>query len=110
MSTWGSIRARDDGTETTVRLSGEIDASLREESTRALERAVAAGLPVGLDLRDVRFMDSTGIGFLLRCMRVCAQHGLPCELREVPEPVRGTLRVLGVEGALGIVPTQGPRA
>lgn len=109
MSTWGSIRTCHDGTGTTVLLAGEIDASLREESVRALDRAVAAGLPVGLNLRDVRFMDSTGIGFLLRCMRVCAQQGLPCTLQEVPDPVRGTLRVLGVEGALGVVPTQAPR-
>ncbi len=109
MSSWGSIRTSQDGTATTVMLAGEIDASLRAESATALERAVAAGLPVGLNLRDVRFMDSTGIGFLLRCMRVCAQQGLPCTLLEVPEPVHGTLRVLGVEGALGMVPTQGPR-
>lgn len=106
MSSWGSIRTCHDGTVTTVVLAGEIDASLREESIAALERAVAAGLPVGLDLRDVRFMDSTGIGFLLRWMRVCAQQGLPCTMLEVPEPVRGTLRMLGVEGALGMVPTQ----
>jgi anti-sigma B factor antagonist len=109
MSSWGTIRTRDDGTVTTVSLVGEIDASLREESATALERAVAAGLPVGLNLRDVRFMDSTGIGFLLSWMRVCAQQGLTCTLQDVPDPVRGTLRVLGVEGALGMVPTQGPR-
>lgn len=109
MSSWGSIRASRDGAATTVVLAGEIDASLREESARALAVAVAAGLPVGLNLRAVRFMDSSGIGFLLRYMRVCAQQGLPCTLLEVPDPVRETLRILGVEGALGMVPTQAPR-
>lgn len=109
MRTTGTIRACADGAVTTVTLTGEIDAALGDESASALAWATAAGLPVHLDLADVAFLDSTGVGFLLDCRRVCTAHGLPCSLRNVPARVAGTLRILGLEGLLTVVPAQSTR-
>lgn len=109
MRTTGTIRAHDDGTVTTVTLAGEIDAALSEESASALAWAAAAGLPMRLDLADVLFLDSTGVGFLLDCHRACTARGVPCTLSNVPDRVSGTLRILGLERLLTIVPAQATR-
>jgi len=62
-----SITVQGDETLTVVRLAGEIDASLREEASRALAELLTRRTAVVVDLGQVRFIDSTGIAFLLQC-------------------------------------------
>ncbi|WP_432488688.1 STAS domain-containing protein [Kineococcus sp. SYSU DK018] len=55
-----------DAGETRVLLSGEVDATLGAELSTACAAVLARDLPVVVDVRDVAFMDSTGVGFLAR--------------------------------------------
>ncbi|NAZ85802.1 STAS domain-containing protein [Kineococcus indalonis] len=52
--------------ETRVLLSGEVDATLSAELSTACAAVLARQRPVVVDVRDVAFMDSTGVGFLAR--------------------------------------------
>ncbi|WP_337059573.1 STAS domain-containing protein [Kineococcus sp. G2] len=52
--------------ETRVLLSGEVDATLGAELSTACAAVLARHLPVVVDVGDVAFMDSTGVGFLAR--------------------------------------------
>lgn len=99
-----SITVQDDGTVTTVRLSGEIDVSTRDAGRRAVAAAAAGGLPVVLDLREVEFIDSSGVAFLLQCHRACTSAGLDCRLRDVPRQAEVVLTVLGLRDVLPVVP------
>jgi anti-sigma B factor antagonist len=51
---------------TVIRLSGEIDLALDEDLNVAARAAVDADRPVQLDLREVTFMDSTGLRLIGR--------------------------------------------
>ncbi|HEY0216970.1 MAG TPA: STAS domain-containing protein [Cellulomonas sp.] len=104
MSRAGSITAHDDGAVTTVTLEGEIDAALHEECRQTVACAVAAGLPVELDLGAVRFLDSTGVELLLQHHLACERMGLACTLRHVPDRVCATLALLGLDRFFTIEP------
>lgn len=99
-----TITTRQDGSVTILRMSGEIDAALRDQASHALGTALTIGFPVVLDLQDVRFIDSSGIAFLLQCHRSCAQIGLTCSVRNLPEQVEAVLTLLGMREVLHVEP------
>lgn len=99
--TVGTITAYVDGSTTVVVLSSEIDATMRDQASSALADAVRGGVPVVADLRDVDFLDSSGVAFLLQCRRACAELGVGFSLRNVPPRAAEVLRVLGLDAVLG---------
>lgn len=69
----------------TFKLEPEVDRLLAETGARRLV----------LDLAEVRFIDSAGVGALLSIRERTEQLGVELILANVPEPVR---RVLGLTG------------
>jgi anti-sigma B factor antagonist len=82
----------------TLRVSGEIDLGtapqLREAALEALRHH---GSDLRLDLRDVHFMDSTGIEVLLATRRRAALEGGSLTLVRPSRPVQRILQVTGVD-------------
>ncbi|WP_432574905.1 STAS domain-containing protein [Kineococcus sp. SYSU DK005] len=72
--------------ETRVLLSGEVDATLSGELSTACAAVLAREKPVVVDVRDVAFMDSTGVGFLARLASRSARQ--PVVLLHPPPVVR----------------------
>lgn len=95
-----SITVDRDRTHVVVRLSGEIDVSLRDQAGAALATVASAGLPVVLDLADALFVGATGLVFVVRCRRVCAEAGQPFVVRDVPLAVARVFAALGLQDAL----------
>lgn len=91
-----SITTSDDGSVMTVRLTGEVDATLRREATRALAAVRSSTLPVVVDLSAVSFIDSTGVGLLVQCHKACLETGTTCTLRGTPRRVERVLSALGL--------------
>lgn len=64
------VTSRDVGARTVVEVAGEIDVSsadaLRDELSRVLERERT---DLVIDLREVQFMDSTGLGVLVGTLK-----------------------------------------
>jgi anti-sigma B factor antagonist len=87
-----------------VRLSGEIDIStspsLRHVVQELLETDIEA---IVLDLSDVQFMDSTGVGVLVAGHRRAAALGVVLSLRH-PTPIVG--KVLALTGVDQLVPVE----
>jgi anti-sigma B factor antagonist len=77
----------------TLNLEGDIDVSVADqlgaEATQALDAAESSGLVV--DMQNVKFIDSTGLGALVRLRKNAAARGIPLRLRNVPPQ---TLRVM----------------
>ncbi|HEY2669813.1 MAG TPA: STAS domain-containing protein [Rugosimonospora sp.] len=91
-----------DGSDVTVLVRGELDmtgaARLRETFTSLLNSGTAR--TVGLDLRGLTFIDSTGIGTLVVARRICTQVGVRLHLIAVSPFAARVLSVTGVMEAL----------
>ncbi len=96
----GTIGAEETAAGTVVRLTGEIDGALRQQADAAVAVAVAAARPVVLDAAGIRFIDSTGIAFLVRCATACTRAGLDVRLLDPPDHLVALLRMLGLDGLL----------
>jgi anti-sigma B factor antagonist len=77
----------------TLNLEGDIDVSVADqlatESASALDAAESSELVV--DMQNVKFIDSTGLGALVRLRKNAAARGVSLRLRNVPPQ---TLRVM----------------
>ena len=74
-------------------LRGEIDSTLRDDVHRAIVRVERSGLPVVIEARDVTFIDSSGLAFLLHLRKVVRG---PVVLEEPAMPVVEMLSAVGL--------------
>lgn len=93
----GGITVTEGPQTTTARLWGEIDEALRDQASSALVRALDRGLPVVIETREVSFIDSTGIAFLIQFCRIGQEEGLRVTLAEPPPLVTDVLTMLGLQ-------------
>lgn len=92
-------RSDHDGS-TLVHIEGEIDLSTAPQFERELMESAGNGAPLIVDLGDVDFMDSTGIGVLVRTSKKIAQQASSMSLVCAKGPVRKVLEVSGLDGVI----------
>ena len=85
-------------------LHGEIDLAVRVPLMRALNEIAVTGSRVVVDMHDVSFLDSTGIGALART----ASEGSDVVVLNPKPAVRRALEVSGVDGIIQIVTDDEP--
>ena len=95
----------DSGDDTTVRLSGELDISTAAELERLLSDLAVPDGPgrIVIDLRDLRFMDSTGLRLLVTADLRLRREGRELALIPGPEPVHRVFRLAMLEERLTFV-------
>jgi anti-sigma B factor antagonist len=87
-----------------IALRGEVDYTTAQqfrEEVSALLRSAAARILV-IDLKEVSFLDSTGVGTLVVASRICADCGVTMLLRDVNPFIARLFTVLGVSDVLGV--------
>jgi anti-sigma B factor antagonist len=92
------VTAFDRSHEHSISATGEIDVASAPELRRALLERIDAsdkGERVVLDLREVSFIDSTGLGVLVGARRRAIDHGTQLILANPRPP---TLRVIDITG------------
>lgn len=62
----GSVTVRTSPTRSRLVLAGEVDMSLAEELSAAVDNVLALAMPVDVLVRDVTFLDSSGLSKLVR--------------------------------------------
>ncbi len=73
----------------TARLSGDLDIVTSEDAKRELAQLVDDGVTtLTLDLGDVGFVDSSGLGVLVALHRHAEAKGAAFVVRSVPPPVQ----------------------
>lgn len=92
----GGIEVIDAVPRSTVRLWGDVDASLRDQASHAMVTLIKRGGPFVIDLEAVSFIDSSGLAFMLQLHRVSADEGTATVLRNPPVIVLELLDVLGL--------------
>jgi anti-sigma B factor antagonist len=75
-----------------VRLEGEIDISAVEHVVHEIARAAAMSDDIIIDLKDVSFIDSTGIGLLAQALN----KGATLAIDDAPEHVRRVIELAGL--------------
>jgi anti-anti-sigma factor len=91
------VQADADGT---LRLSGEFDMSSIETFRMAVETSADPEQEIVLELKDLTFLDSSGIRAILTMAQEIGTKGV---LLRNPQPnVRRVIELIGIEGRSGI--------
>jgi anti-sigma B factor antagonist len=92
--------------ETVVRLSGEIDVSTVGQARALLADAIGdnPGAVVTVDMGDVSFLDSTGIGAMVSALKRARQADGDLRLVGVQPQVMKVFQLTGLTRALEIEP------
>lgn len=88
-----------DGAHAVLRIRGEIDAAVAFEPYE-LAVELFEGTPpsdLEIDLGGVTFIDSTGLGSLVRIRELADEHGTTYGLRHATEQVRKLLSITGLD-------------
>jgi anti-anti-sigma factor len=98
------VTTEDLGDAVHVRLSGELDISTAPKVEDELAR-VEPNRPdlIVLDLRNLAFMDSTGLRLLIAADTRARQQGRRLTIVKGPEPVQRVFRITRLEERLEIV-------
>ena len=99
-----SVLTEPHGDALVVRASGEVDVA----SARSLEREIRSALDINaeavlLDLRDVSFIDSTGLGVLLAVATASSANGNRLRITRLSAPVQRAIDVSGLADAFPLV-------
>ncbi|MFC3992964.1 STAS domain-containing protein [Actinoplanes siamensis] len=94
-----------DGSLTTVSLRGEIDVLTVEQVRLALGEAVA-GRPrrIVVDMHDVAFIDSTGLGALISGFQRARDQAITFQLARPSDSVRQILVLSGLMEVVEVTP------
>lgn len=96
-----SVAAKDTGSKVTV--AGEVDVSNASELRDALKKAMAQHTgDVAVDMADVSYIDSTGIGVLVGAAHAAFDKGTELIIQKPQSNVERVLNLLGIEDQLNI--------
>ncbi|MCK6210725.1 STAS domain-containing protein [Georgenia sp. EYE_87] len=98
----GQVTVRTSATRTRLVLSGEVDMSLADELSAAVDEVLALRLPVDVDAREVTFLDSSGLSKLVQ---LAASSATRPRLIEPPDFVTFLLEVTRLDEVMDIVAT-----
>jgi anti-sigma B factor antagonist len=98
-----SIVTKRDDTTATLTVSGEVDVSNAAELREALEAQLADGVSaVVVDIAEVSYIDSTGIGVLVACAHEAQEAGATLAVRRPQRNVARVFALLDVAERLGV--------
>ena len=85
-----------------ITVSGEVDLASSPELDTAIIAAIESGTSsVAIDLTDVSFMDSSGLGVIVRGLKRCREADKDLDLVITNERV---LKVFGITGLDQVIP------
>jgi anti-sigma B factor antagonist len=94
------IQVTNGPSQTVVGLYGDVDATLRDEASAAMGKALGSPSPVLFDASSLRFIDSTGIAFVLQLNMAAREAGLGVSIWDPNSVVTSLLEAIGMGGAI----------
>jgi len=90
--------------EATVRVRGELDLESADQLRHVVTDLLNSGgtTVIGLDLGELTFVDSTGIGTLVVARRICDQVGVTLRIIAISPFVAHVLNITGVSEQFGV--------
>ena len=84
----------------------ELDAGNTAEFKQQIAPLLAERLQVVLDLGPLRFIDSSGLGAMLSCLRQLREKGGELKLCQLSPPVRAAFELVRLHRILDIYPSR----
>ena len=94
------VASRADADGRVLALSGELDLAGIEEFAQHLNDAQAAGGPLTIDLTELDFIDSSGLGILVRFHNAATAANTPYRLIAGPAHVHRAFVLTGLDQTL----------
>jgi anti-anti-sigma factor len=97
------VATRRQGSALVVAPRGEIDLATVDLVREAVERDLQGGDDLVVDLREVGFMDTSGLRYVLELVERASRDGCDVSLVRGPAPVQRVFEVSGLEPRLPFV-------
>ena len=85
------FKVSEDNNVSTVFLNGEIDMDIADNVREVIFQLIDAGKEVHLNLKDVQYMDSSGISVIIESNQRAKNKNTKVELKEVSKTVEKVL-------------------
>tara|TARA_B100000959_G_scaffold177697_1_gene185885 strand:- start:181 stop:480 length:300 start_codon:yes stop_codon:yes gene_type:complete len=95
-----TYKVTEEGNIATVFLDGEIDMDVTEKAKEVILPLVESGKEVHLNLKDVAYMDSSGISVLIESHQKAAELGNKVILKEISKSVLKVIMMAKLEQIL----------
>ena len=97
-----SYKIIEEGNVATVFLDGEIDMDVTEKAKEVILPLVEAGKEVHLNLKDLYYMDSSGISVLIESHQRALEKGTKVVIKEVSKSVLKVIMMAKLEQILNL--------
>ena len=97
-----TYKVTEEGNIATVFLSGEIDMDITDKAKEVIMPLVEAKKEVHLNLKDVQYMDSSGISVLIESHQKAAELGTKVILKEISKSVLKVIMMAKLEQVLNL--------
>jgi anti-sigma B factor antagonist len=92
-----TLYKQSNGEENIIYLSGELDLSAASELAAVLDSVVSLGdQSLTLDLKELRYIDSTGIGLIVSVLKVRTAMGASFRIQHIPARIQRLFEITGV--------------
>ena len=95
-----SYKISEEGNITTIHLDGEIDMDVVEKAKEVIFPHIDSGKEVHLNLKEVQYMDSSGISVLIESHQKAAELGTKVVLKEISKSVLKVIMMAKLEQIL----------
>ena len=82
-----SYEVKEEGNISTVFLNGEIDMDVADKAKTVISPLIEAGKEVHINLKDVSYMDSSGISVLIESHQKAGEKNTKVILKDISKPV-----------------------
>ena len=97
-----TYKVTEEGNISTVFLNGEIDMDVAEKAKEVILPLVEAGKEVHLNLKDVSYMDSSGISVLIESHQKALEKNTKVVVKEVSKSVLKVIMMAKLEQILNL--------
>jgi len=97
-----TYKVTEEGNITTVHLDGEIDMDVTEKAKEIIMPLIEAKKEVHLNLKEVQYMDSSGISVLIESHQKANELGTKVTLKEISKSVLKVIMMAKLEQILNL--------
>ena len=97
-----SYEVKEEGNISTVFLNGEIDMDVADKAKTVISPLIEAGKEVHINLKDVSYMDSSGISVLIEGHQKAGEKNTKVILKDISKPVLKVIMMAKLEQILNL--------